>query len=165
MFEPDPGLMIWTVVSFLLLLTLLKKFAYKPILDLMEGREKSIKDAIDDSERGRSEAEALLSEYKKQLDEGRIEVQKMIEEGRVAGEVLRKEILAKASEESSDLVKKAQEEIEREKQKALIELQGQVAELSIQVAGKMVQNSLSAENHSKLISGALDQVKEAYGKG
>ncbi|HIE64785.1 MAG: F0F1 ATP synthase subunit B [Nitrospira sp.] len=164
MFEPDPGLMIWTVVSFLLLLALLKQFAYKPILDLMEGREKSIKNAIDDSERGRAEAESLLFEYKKQLEEGRGEVQKMIEEGRAAGEILRKEILSKASEESKDLVKKAQEEIEREKQKALIELQAQVAELSIQVASKMVQNNLSAQDHNKLIEGALDQVKEAYGK-
>ena len=67
--------------------------------------------------------------------------------------------------ETSNIKEGAQEEIEREKQKALMALQGEVADLSIQVASKMIQSALSSEAHKKLIEGALDQVKEAYGKG
>ncbi|MFQ5579701.1 MAG: F0F1 ATP synthase subunit B [Nitrospiria bacterium] len=164
MFEAEPGLIIWTWLTFLTLVALLAKFAYKPIVGMLEARETSIREELEASEKTRLEAEGVLAQYKSQLDEGRAEVQKMIEEGRVAGEKLKKDILAKASEESKSLTQKAQEEIEREKQKALMELQERVADLSVQVATKMIQGSLSEDGHQKLIESAISQVKETYQK-
>lgn len=164
MFDPEPGLMIWTVVSFLLLLVLLKKFAYKPILELMEGREKAIRKAIDDSEKSRSDSDALLLQYKQQLEEGHLEVQKIIEEGRSIGEKLKREIVEKADAESKALVKKAQEEIQREQKRALMALQEQVADLSVQVATKIIGQTLQQEDHENLIRDALEKVKEDYAK-
>ncbi len=164
MFEADPGLIIWTWICFITLLALLAKFAYKPIVAMIESRATSIREDLDASEMKRKEAEEVLAQYKAQLDEGRSEVQKMIEEGRAVGEKLKREIMAKADEESKALVKKAQEEIEREKKKALMELQEQVAELSVQVATKMISQTLEPSDHEKLIEGALAQVKEEYAK-
>lgn len=165
MFEPEPGLMIWTLISFILLLFLLKRFAYKPLLDFMEQRERRIREAIEESQRVRTAAEELLSQYKRQLKESRAEAQKNIEEGRIVGENLKRDILAKASEETKTLVKKAQEEIEREKRKALIELQEYVADLSLQIASKIIHDSLKPQDHMKLIEESLAKIKEEYGKG
>ncbi len=164
MFEADPGLIIWTWICFITLVGLLAKFAYKPIVAMIESRAISIKEELESSEKARQDAEALLVQYQSQLDEGRAEVQKMIEEGRSVGEKLKREIVDKAAEESKELVKKAQEEIEREKKKALMELQEQVAELSVQVASKMISETLQQKDHEKLIENALAQVKEDYAK-
>lgn len=164
MFEADPGLIIWTWICFITLLGLLAKFAYKPIVAMIESRAVSIKEELDASEKTRKDAEDLLAQYQAKLDEGRSEVQRMIEEGRSVGEKLKREIMAKADEESRALVKKAQEEIEREKKKALMTLQEQVAELSVQVATKMISETLAPGDHEKLIEGALAQVKEEYAK-
>lgn len=164
MFEADPGLIIWTWICFIILLALLSKFVYKPIVAMIDSRSTSVREELDASERMRKEAEDLLAQYKVQLDEGRVEVQKMIEEGRFAGEKLKREIVDKAAEESKQLVKKAQEEIDREKKKALMELQEQVAELSVQVASKMIRETLETKDHEKLIEAALAQVKENYAK-
>ncbi len=164
MFEAEPGLMIWTWLCFGVLLALLSKFAYKPIVAFLDSRAASIREELEGSEAKRKEAEDLLAQYKAQLDEGRVEVQKMIEEGRAVGEKLKREIVDKAADESKGLVKKAQEEIDREKKKALMELQEQVAELSVQVASKMIQSTLQPKDHEKLIENALAQVKENYAK-
>jgi len=164
MFEPEPGLMIWTIISFGLLLVLLKKFAYKPVLELLEEREKAVQDTINASEQKRQAAEALLLQYQQQLDEGRNEVQRMFEEGRTSGEKLKNEILATASEESKKLIKKAQEEIEREKNKVLMEIQERVADLSVKVATKIITQTLETKDHERLIEDALAQVKADYAK-
>ncbi|NOY83642.1 MAG: F0F1 ATP synthase subunit B [Nitrospirae bacterium] len=164
MFEAEPGLIIWTWLCFGVLLALLSKFAYKPIVAFLDSRAASIQEELEGSEAKRKEAEDLLVKYKTQLDEGRLEVQKMIEEGRAVGEKLKREIVDKAADESKGLVKKAQEEIDREKKKALMELQEQVAELSVQVASKMIQDTLQPKDHEKLIEDALAQVKENYAK-
>ncbi|MFQ5543242.1 MAG: F0F1 ATP synthase subunit B [Nitrospiria bacterium] len=164
MFEAEPGLIIWTWITFGALVALLAKVAYKPIVALLESRETAIREEIEASEKKRKDAEEVLEKYQSQLSEGRVEVQKMIEEGRTAGEKLRREIMEKAAEESKALVSKAQEEISREKQKALMDLQEHVAKLSVSIAAKMIATTLKAEDHGKLIEGALSQVKEAYGK-
>ncbi len=164
MFEAEPGLIIWTWLCFGILLALLAKFAYKPIVALLESRAALIREELEASEKMRKDAEALVVQYRSQLDEGRAEAQKIIEEGRAVGEKLKREILEKASEESKALVKKAKEEIDREKNKALMELQEQVAELSVQVATKMIAQTLKSADHEKLIEDALAQVKENYAK-
>jgi len=164
MFEAEPGLIIWTWLCFGALLGLLAKFAYKPIVAILEQRANTIREELEASEKTRKDAEDLLAQYQAKLDEGRADVQKMIEEGRSVGEKLKREIVEKADAESKALVKKAQEEIEREKKKALMALQEQVAELSVQVATKMISETLQPSDHEKLIAGALAQVKEDYAK-
>lgn len=162
MFEPEPGLIIWTLISFFALLFLLKRFAYKPILAFMENRERSIRKAIEEAQSTNNAAKEMLSQCKGQLDEGRREAQKIIEEGRTIGENLKKDILLHASVESKGLIKKAKEEIERERMKALIELQDSIADLSVQVASKIIKSTLKPDDHLKLVDGFLAKMMEEY---
>jgi F-type H+-transporting ATPase subunit b len=164
MFKFEPGLIIWTLVSFLILLILLKKVAFPPILQGMKKREETIKQQLDEAQKTKKEAETLLDDYKRQLADARSEAQKIINEGKGLGESMRKEIVQKAQEESNQIVKRAQEEIELQKQKALMELQEKIADLSIMAASKVISKTLNPEDHRRLVEDYISKVGELYGK-
>jgi F-type H+-transporting ATPase subunit b len=164
MFKPEPGLIIWTLVSFFILLILLKKVAFPPILKGMKKREETIKQQLEEAQKTKKEAENLLGDYKRQLAEARSEAQKIINEGKSLGENMRKEIVQKAQEESNQIVKRAQEEIELQKQKAILELQEKIADLSIMAATKIINKSLNTEDNRRLVEEYVSKVGELYGK-
>jgi F-type H+-transporting ATPase subunit b len=164
MFKPEPGLIIWTLVSFFILLILLKKVAFPPILKGMKKREETIKQQLEEAQKTKKEAENLLGDYKRQLAEARSEAQKIINEGKSLGENMRKEIVQKAQEESNQIVKRAQEEIELQKQKAILELQEKIADLSIMAATKIINKSLNTEDNRRLVEEYVSKVGDLYGK-
>ncbi len=164
MFKPEPGLIIWTLVSFFLLLVLLKKLAYPQILKAMKHREQTIATQLEEAQKTKTAAEQLLADYKRQLADARTEAQKVLNEGRALGESMRKEIIQKAQEESNQIVKRAQEEIELQKQKALLELREKVADLSIMAATKVINKSLNSEDNRRLVEEYVSKVGELYGK-
>ena len=164
MFKAEPGLIIWTLISFFILLILLRKVAYPQILKAMKNREETIKQQLEEAQKIKKEAEAFLEDYKRQLAEARSEAQKVINEGKELGENMRKEIIQKAQEESNHIVKRAQEEIELQKQKAILELQERIADLSIMAASKVINKSLNPEDHRRLVEEYLSKVGELYGK-
>ncbi len=164
MFKFEPGLIIWTLVSFFILLILLKKVAFPPILKGMKKREETIKQQLDEAQKTKKEAETLLDDYKRQLADARSEAQKIINEGKGLGESIRKEVIQKAQEESNQIVKRAQEEIELQKQKALMELQEKIADLSVMAASKVINKSLNLEDHRRLVEDYISKVGELYGK-
>jgi len=163
-FKPEPGLIIWTLVSFFILLILLKKVAFPPILKGMKKREETIKQQLEEAQKTKKEAENLLGDYKRQLAEARSEAQKIINEGKSLGENMRKEIVQKAQEESNQIVKRAQEEIELQKQKAILELQEKIADLSIMAATKIINKSLNTEDNRRLVEEYVSKVGDLYGK-
>lgn len=165
MFEAEPGLMIWTIVSFFILLFVLAKFAYRPFLDLLEKREKVIHDAIEESKKTRQAAEDMLEKYKKQMEESQAEARKIIEEARSIGEEAKKDILAKATEESKLILQKTQEEIAREKDRAIAELHEKILDLSIVIASKVIEKAMTQDDQIKLIEESLLEVKGIYGEG
>ena len=164
MFKPEPGLIIWTLISFFILLILLKKVAFPPILKGMKKREETIKQQLEEAQKTKKEAEDLLEGYKRQLAEARSEAQKIINEGKSLGENMRKEIVQKAQEESNQIVKRAQEEIQLQKQKAILELQEKIADLSIMAATKIINKSLNTEDHRRLVEEYVSKVGDLYGK-
>ena len=164
MFKAEPGLIIWTLISFFLLLVILKKLAYPQILKALKKREETIQQQLEEARKTKQEAENLLGEYKRQLGEARSEAQKVINEGKELGENIRKEIIQKAQQESNQIVKRAQEEIELQKQKALLELQEKIADLSIMAASKVINKSLNPEDHRRLVEEYVAKVGEQYGK-
>jgi F-type H+-transporting ATPase subunit b len=164
MFKFEPGLIIWTLVSFFILLVLLKKVAFPPILQGMKKREETIKQQLEDAQKTKKEAETLLEDYKRQLADARSEAQKIMNEGKGLGESMRKEIIQKAQEESNQIVKRAQEEIELQKQKALMELQEKIADLSIMAASKVINKTLNPDDHRRLVEDYISKVGELYGK-
>ncbi len=164
MFKPEPGLIIWTLISFFILLVLLKKVAFPPILQGMKKREETIKQQLEEAQKTKKDAEHLLEDYKRQLAEARSEAQKIINEGKSLGENMRKEIVQKAQEESNQIVKRAQEEIELQKQKAILELQEKIADLSIMAATKIINKSLNTEDNRRLVEEYVSKVGDLYGK-
>jgi F-type H+-transporting ATPase subunit b len=164
MFKAEPGLIIWTIISFILLVLLLWKVAYPQILKGMKKREETIKQQLEEAQKTKKEAENLLGDYKRQLAEARSEAQKIINEGKSLGENIRKEIVQKAQEESNQIVKRAQEEIELQKQKAILELQEKIADLSIMAATKIINKSLNTEDNRRLVEEYVSKVGDLYGK-
>jgi F-type H+-transporting ATPase subunit b len=164
MFEMESGLIIWTLISFFLLLVLLGKLAYPQILKAMKKREETIQQQLEEARKTKQEAENLLEEYRRQLSEARSEAQKVINEGKELGENMRKEIVQKAQQESNQIVKRAQEEIELQKQKAILELQEKIADLSIMAASKVIHKSLNVEDHRRLVEEYISKVGDLYGK-
>jgi F-type H+-transporting ATPase subunit b len=164
MFKAEPGLIIWTIISFILLVILLWKVAYPQILKGMKNREETIKQQLEEAQKTKKEAENLLEGYKRQLAEARSEAQKIINEGKSLGENMRKEIVQKAQAESNQIVKRAQEEIELQKQKAILELQEKIADLSIMAASKIINKTLDTEDNRRLVEEYVSKVGELYGK-
>ena len=164
MFKAEPGLIIWTIISFILLVLLLWKVAYPQILKGMKTREETIKQQLEEAQKTKKEAENLLEDYKRRLAEARSEAQKIINEGKSLGENMRKEIVQNAQEESNQIVKRAQEEIELQKQKAILELQGKIADLSIMAATKIINKSLNTEDNRRLVEEYVSKVGDLYGK-
>lgn len=157
---PEINQLIYSVISFFVLLFILTRYAFPPIMGMLKKREDTIRESIDNAERTRSEAEKLLEEYKQQLSEARKEARSIIDEGKKLGENVKAEIVEKANNEAREMIEKARSEIEREKTKALSELQAKVVDLTLLTTSKMVKKSLSRENHLHLVEESLAEVTE-----
>src|SRR5690349_1268806 len=119
MLEPHYGLMTWTIMIFVVLLVLLKLFAWSPILEAVRGREKALTDAMAAAEKDRADAAKLLADQKAALDASRAEAQRYIAEGRATAEAMRGEMLEQTRQQQSELLDRARKEIETEKTKAI----------------------------------------------
>ena len=162
MFQAEPGLMIWTVISFVILLILLWKVAYKPITRALKKREETIRNTLEEAKKNRESAEALVEKYEAQIAQARDEAQKILAEGKMLGENVRKEIIQKAHEEADQIVKRAQEEIEFQKEKTLMELKERIADLTIMAASKVVAKTLDKKDHEQLLDEYVSKVGEMY---
>ena len=160
LFEPQPGLMIWTVISFALLLTVLAKVGFKPLADIIKKREDSIRGSIDEAEKVRQEAEKLLGNYKKQLAEARKESHEIIKQGKKIAENVKTEIVAKADREAKQIVENAKLEIDRERARAIEELEAKVTDLTVLMTAKVVNKMLDSKDHMQLIEDSLSEVKD-----
>ncbi|HWJ02615.1 MAG TPA: F0F1 ATP synthase subunit B [Verrucomicrobiae bacterium] len=146
------------ILSFLLLLAILRKFAYRPLLDALEKRSQYIEDSIKNAEQQRAEAEQIRAEYQANLKQARQEAQAIIERATKASEDRSKEIINEARDEADRLKKSAVAEIDMEKQKALTELRNQVAVLSVLAAGKVIEKNLDPATQSALVDEFIKEV-------
>ncbi|WP_418791129.1 F0F1 ATP synthase subunit B [Phosphitispora sp. TUW77] len=149
---------IWQVVNFLILVVLLKKFAYKPILNMLDERRKSIEDAINNAETAKTEAENMRKEYQTRLAEAKQEAQEIMAKATKLGEEMKQEIIANAQSEATKAIQKAQEEIKREKDQAIAALRDEVAVLAVMAAGQVLGKSISIEDHEKLVKEFVSEV-------
>src|SRR5689334_537617 len=117
--QPDPGLFIWTIITFLVLLALLVKFAWRPLLDALERRQESIRKSLDDARHAKQELERLQSESQRILAEARTEAQAIVARTRDDASRFREELRQKAQQEASGIVKNAERQIELETARAL----------------------------------------------
>jgi F-type H+-transporting ATPase subunit b len=145
------GLTIWTIVLFAIFAGLLTKLGWKPMLDMIEAREKGIVDSVEDARRARDEAAALLAQHKELLREAGQQREAMMKQALADAEQLRANLTTQAKAEGARLMEKAREQIGREKDIAVRDLRAQVADLAIQAAGKIVTSSLTPDTQRKLV--------------
>lgn len=158
--EINPGLMFWTIVTFVLLFLILKKIAWRPILEALEKREKTIRDSLDEASRSRDEAQKLFEDYNRKLEKAGEEAQKVLEEGRAMSENMKKDILTKAREEAEEIVTRGKNEIELEREKAISEIRKQAVDLSLNAASKVVRKTLTGEDHKRIVLEAIREIEE-----
>ncbi|RPF42970.1 F0F1 ATP synthase subunit B [Thermodesulfitimonas autotrophica] len=147
------------IFHFLLLLVLLRLVAYKPLMRILEERQKLVADRIAQAEQRQAEAERIKADMEAELRRAREEAQQIIERATKASEQQAQAIMDAAKEEAARLKESAMTDIQREKDKALAELKDQVANLAILVAGKVIREGLTAEAQEKLIQDAISEVK------
>lgn len=158
MLEINPGLIVWTILTFLVVLAILRVAAWKPLLQALQAREEKIRNQLDEAERARADALALLQENKEQLAKAEDQAQRIIREGRDLGERLKAEILDKAQQSSRQMIDQAKDEISREKERALQELRGEVADLAIGAAGKILATNLDTPRQRALVDAMIAEV-------
>ena len=154
----NPGLTLWTAITFLLLLVVLSKFAWGPIVKMLNEREGTIREAIESAKKERAEAEKLMAEQKAALATATREAAELAKRNQVEVETLRQELTAKARKEADELVASARKQIVEEKAKAVTELRGMVADLAIEAAGKLVKANLDDKAQRALVEDYLKQL-------
>ena len=150
------GLTLWTVVLFALFSIILYKLGWKPILAMIEAREKRIVEAVESASKAQDEAAALLVQQKEILREAGQQRESMMKQALADAEQARVNLMNQAKAESARLVEKAREQIEREKDIAVRDLRAQVADLAVQAAAKIVTSSLTPDAQRKLVDEFLE---------
>lgn len=157
---PAFGLVFWMSITFLTVLLLLKKFAWKPILNMIKEREESIEKALSSAEKAKNEMASLNASNEKILSDAKLERDALLKEARELKESMINEAKGKASAEADKIVAAARETIANEKLAAITELKNQVATLSIEVAEKVLRQSLANDEKQKAyVKQLLDEVK------
>ena len=152
----DFGLALWTLVLFALFAIVLAKFGWKPLLHLIEEREKGVRDAVEGAEKASTEAAALLEQHRELLRQAGREREEVLARSLKEAEQIKNDLLNRARSESEQIVTRARQQIEQEKTKAIDELRGQVADLAIEAASKIVQSSLTPDAQRKLVAEFID---------
>lgn len=161
--QAEPGLIFWTIVTFALLLGVLWKFAWNPILGALEAREEAIRKTIDDAEALQAEAEALLEEHRQKLAEARSEGNRILDEARQAGESMKQDILEKARHEAERTVERAQRQLELETEQAIQTIRSRAVDLALKAAEKVLERSLEDADHRRLADEAVAELVEKRG--
>jgi F-type H+-transporting ATPase subunit b len=156
--KPDLGLMIFTILTFLLLLAVLKKFAWKPILDALEGRELKIRSDVERAEQANAEAESLRQKYQAQLVEAQQKIQTMVAQAKADGERLRADIVAQAKQEADRVLDKGRRDIAVESERLRVELRAEVAGLSVAIAEKILRRAVDQKVQDAVLSDALTSI-------
>jgi F-type H+-transporting ATPase subunit b len=147
--------MFWTLVIFVVLLFVLSRFAFKPMLAAVEAREAALQEALNRAARDREEAAKLLAEHRAQLEAARGEAQRLIAEGRATGEKMRADMLEATRSQQVELMERAKRDIEHEKVRAIAQLRQEAVDLAIAGAGKVIERNLDSDANRRLVEGFL----------
>ena len=158
MLEINPGLIVWTIITFLIAALILGKTAWKPLVKALSDREAKIRASLEQAERAHEEAQRLLEENRRQLAAAEEQAARIIKEGRDLGERLKSELLEKAQAASRQTVEQAKAEISREKDAALVQLRGEVADLAVAAAGKILEANLDVQQQRRLVDSAIREL-------
>jgi F-type H+-transporting ATPase subunit b len=154
------GLAFWTTLTFILLLLILTKFAWKPILSALKQREDAIKDSLEQAEKAKDEAKKILSENQNSLAKAEEESKKIIEQSKIYAESLKDQIVKDSKEQAKKLIEEASAEIDRKKNAAFDELKNQIAEISVKAAEKILRENLDAEKNKTIVDKYISDISK-----
>ena len=158
--DVNPGLIIWTTVTFIILLVFLKKFAWKPILNSLNEREKFIKDSLEKAEKAQAEAEVLLKENQANLAKAEEDAQKIINQGREYSETLKTQLLEQSKKEAKKLVDAAAIEIQQKNKEAFNSLKAEIAEIAVNAAEKIIRENLDTAKQKQLVEKYIQDISK-----
>ena len=157
---PEPGLIIWTIITFLVVLVILSKTVWKPLLAALDAREKGIADTLSSAEKARDEAQAAVEAHKKVLAAAEEEGRDIVAQARDAAEKVRQGIVDEARQEAQQAAELARRSIETEKRAALSELRREVADLAVQAAGVILDAELNDDRNRKLVDDLIARIPD-----
>ena len=157
--QPDPGLYIWTIATFLILLWLLAKFAWRPLLAALEQRQETIRKSLDDAQQAKQDLERLNAESRKILAEARVQAESILSQTRTDASRLRDELKQKAQSEAAGVIKNAERQIEMETQRALQQIRNEAVDLSVAIASKVLERNVTKEDNERLIEETFKQIE------
>jgi F-type H+-transporting ATPase subunit b len=157
-FDINGGVIIWTVIIFVILLGLLYKLGYPALVKMVEERERRIQKQLEEAEKANAEAQRLLEEHKKQIAAARHEAQDILAKAKAVSQKERETLLAKAREEYDALLIRARKDIDSEKEKAIQALRREAVELSIAAASRVIEANLDTDANRKLVTNFLESL-------
>jgi F-type H+-transporting ATPase subunit b len=160
-FAGDVGNAIWTLVIFVLVVVVLGKFAWGPILKALQRREDFIRDSLEQAKKDREDAEARLKEYVKKLEDARAEATAIVQEARRDAEVLKRKLETDAKTEASATLDRARREIDLATETAVKQLYTLSAKLATDVAARIIRKELNAKDHERLIQESVAEFEAA----
>jgi F-type H+-transporting ATPase subunit b len=159
--QPDPGLYIWTILTFLVLVGLLAKFAWRPLLDALESRQAQIRQSLEDARQARVELERLNVESAKILASARADAEAIVAQTRADADRFREELRQKARSEAAGIVQNAERQIEQETAKAIKQIRLEAVDLSVALASKLLQRNVTREDNERLIEETFRQLESS----
>lgn len=160
LFTGDLGNIIWTLGTFLVVLLVLGKFAWKPILAGLQKREEFIRDSLEQARRDREEAEKRLAEYVRKIDASRAEASAIVEEGRRDAEALKRSLEESAKAEAQTILERARREISIATETATKELYTLTARLATEAASRIIRREITSRDHERLISESVAELEK-----
>ena len=157
--QPDPGLYIWTIVTFLILVALLGRFAWRPLLDALDRRQEAIRKSLDEAKQARQEMGRLNEESARLLAEARAEADAIISRTRADAARAGEELKQKARADAENIVRHAEREIALETSRALQKVRQEAVDISVAIASKIIQRNLSKEDNERLIAETLKEIQ------
>ena len=161
MVEVHGGLLFWSVITFLLLLMVLKKVAWGPILSALESREEEIKNALSAAAKAKEEAEKVSSDYEQSMKDAQIKAQKIISDSKVAAEKVKADIEKAAEVKAESMLVNAKEHINAEKENAIKDIRDIAIDLSIDIASKVIEKNIDSEENRRLVEEAMNNIGES----
>ena len=156
--SPDVGLMIWTLLAFFVAFFVLRKWAWPAITEALDKRQRAIEESIDAAERARTDAAALLEEYRARLREARAQADEIVTRARKAGEVHERESLEDAKRRREELLEQTRRDIQAETRRAIQEIRKEVADLTVLATEKVTRKTLDADDQRRLVEEALGEL-------
>ena len=155
MLQLDPGMIIWTWITFIVLVAVLYKIAWKPLVAMIEAREKAIEEGLMKAEKAKVDAETLLAEQKEKMAKTQEEIRAILADSKKLAESTRAEIVKEAKQEASSIIERGKKDIDRERQDAITKMKKDISDLIVNAASKLIGANLDEKKHRELIEDSI----------